>query len=79
MIVNPVVSVAGAEEYKISADSSFSFPETALPGEFVKSGLYVGRIQSIETEDGKSVPFAESGKLEFICTFVMPKANIVIS
>ena len=77
MIVNPIIS--GEKEYTITADSTFALPETALAGEFVESNLYVGRIQSIETEDGKSVPFTEDGKLEYTCTFVMPNANVIVS
>lgn len=88
MIFNPVVSGGGGAEqaYTITVDSSLSLttgirlPNSSVAGQFCNSdGVYLGRINSILTEDGKSVPYFETGGIEKSLTFVMPKGNVVVS
>lgn len=87
MIFNPVVNGGGGAEqaYTITIDSSLSLsglslPNSSVAGQFCNSnGFYLGGINSILTEDGKNVPYFETGSLERSLTFVMPKGNVVVS
>ena len=90
MIFNSVVQSGGGggaeQAYTITVDSSLSLstgirlPNSSVAGQFCNSnGFYVGGINSILTEDGKRVPYFETGSMEKSLTFVMPKGNVVVS
>lgn len=84
MIYNPSAAGSGkAESYTIinnAANTGLSLPPTADPGDFFKDVFHLGQISSILTEDGERIPYDDDIKgLESRLTFVMPKANIVIS
>lgn len=84
MIFNPsAAGSGGTESYTITnnaANTGLSLPPTADPGYFFKDVFHIGQISSILTEDGEKVPYDDDiNGLEAQLTFVMPKANIVVS